>query len=288
MLGECHAHVIMDGINYKEAVSLHRQGVSEEVIHRCFSKYRDAGISFIRDGGDSYGVSQRAKEIAPEYGITYLTPIFAIHKKGHYGGIVGRAFETLSDYQELVKEVKRSGGDFIKIMVSGLLDFNQHGKLTEEGLSPELIREMVRIAHEEGMAVMAHCNGARTMEETAAAGADSIEHGAYADAAALQTMAEMGTIWTPTVSPVGNLKGGGRFCDQVTEQITAHHLEMIKSYVSLGGSIALGSDAGAWRVPHVNGLWTERAYLENIVNEEHLKNTEEKILEKFSKKDGII
>ena len=27
MLGECHAHVIMDGNNYKEAVSLHKNGV---------------------------------------------------------------------------------------------------------------------------------------------------------------------------------------------------------------------------------------------------------------------
>lgn len=288
MLGECHAHVIMDGVNYQKAVALHRQGVEESVIHKCFSKYRDAGITFIRDGGDSYGVSKKAKELAPEYGITYLTPIFAIHKKGHYGGIVGRDFETISDYHSLVKEVKRSGGDFIKIMVSGLLDFQRYGVLTEEGLSPELIREMVHIAHEEGMAVMAHCNGARTMEATAAAGADSIEHGAYGDTEALQVMAEMGTIWTPTVSPAGNLKGGGRFCDQITEQITAHHLEMIRRYAAMGGSIALGSDAGAWRVPHVDGLWTELVYLKGIVDEEHLKNTEEKIADKFSKKDVVI
>lgn len=288
MLGECHAHVIMDGVNYQKAVALHRQGVEESVIHKCFSKYRDAGITFIRDGGDSYGVSKKAKELAPEYGITYLTPIFAIHKKGHYGGIVGRAFETISDYHSLVKEVKRSGGDFVKIMVSGLLDFQRYGVLTEEGLSPELIREMVHIAHEEGMAVMAHCNGAGTMEATAAAGADSIEHGAYGDTEALQVMAEMGTIWTPTVSPAGNLKGGGRFCDQITEQITAHHLEMIRRYAAMGGSIALGSDAGAWRVPHVDGLWTELAYLKGIVDEEHLKNTEEKIADKFSKKDVVI
>lgn len=285
MLGECHAHVIMDGKNYKEAVALHKDGVREEVIRRCFSKYRDAGITFIRDGGDSYGVSARAKEIAPEYGITYLTPIFAIHKKGHYGGIVGKAFEDLEDYRKLVEEVKKAGGDFIKIMVSGLLDFHEYGKLTEQGLSQDLIREMVHIAHEEGMAVMAHCNGARTMEASAKAGADSIEHGAYSDREALEVMADCKTIWTPTVSPAGNLKGGGRFCDEVTEEITEHHLEMIRTYVSLGGSIAAGSDAGAWRVPHVEGLFTELSYLKGIVDETHLQRTEEQILEKFSKKD---
>lgn len=285
MLGECHAHVIMDGKNYKEAVALHKNGVVVDVIHSCFEKYRDAGISFIRDGGDALGVSKKAKEMAPDYGIEYLTPIFAIHKKGHYGGIVGRSFEDLKEYAKLVTEVKQQGGDFIKIMVSGLIDFSQYGVLTEAGLEPETIREMIHIAHEEGMAVMAHCNGARTMEIAAHAGVDTIEHGAYSDEQALAAMAENHVIWTPTVSPIGNLKGGGRFDDDITERIAAHHLEMIKKYEKSGGRIALGSDAGAWKVPHVDGLWTELQYLKIIVDESHLAETEKLIREKFSKRN---
>lgn len=285
MLGECHAHVIMDGKNYKEAVAIHKNGVDETVIHRCFSAYREAGITFIRDGGDSLGVSKRAKELAEDYGITYLTPVFAIHKKGHYGGIVGKAFENMKEYAELVEEVKRSGGDFIKIMVSGLIDFNEYGKLTEEGLSPELITEMVHIAHEEGMAVMAHCNGARTMESTAKAGVDSIEHGAYGDEEALRVMAECGTIWTPTVSTIGNLKGGGRFDDTVTEKIKKNHLRTVERFLEFGGRIALGSDAGAWRVLHVAGVFSEFEYLKDLAGEAHLAETEKVIREKFSKKD---
>lgn len=281
MLGECHAHVIMDGKNYKEAVSLHKNGVVEAVIHECFAKYRDAKITFIRDGGDCFGVSGRAKEIAPDYGIEYVTPMFAIHKSGHYGGIVGRGFENLKEYGQLVKEVKQAGGDFIKIMISGLIDFKAYGVLSEKGLSREMIGEMIRIAHEEGMAVMAHCNGARTMEAAAAAGVDSIEHGAYSDEPALKVMAENQVIWTPTVSPIGNLKGGGRFDDEITKKITDVHLKMIGEYVKMGGHIALGSDAGAWRVPHVEGLWTELQYLQKIVDESHLKETENIIKKKF-------
>ena len=242
MLGECHAHVIMDGKNYKEAVSLHKNGVVEDVIHNCFRKYKEAGITFIRDGGDSYNVSKRAKEIASEYGITYLTPMFAIHKKGHYGGIVGRSFQDLREYHHLVREAVDLGADFIKIMVSGLIDFHQYGILSEEGLEAYEIREMIHIAHEEGMSVMAHCNGARTMEAAADAGVDSIEHGAYSDKQALQAMAENQVIWTPTVSPIGNLKGGGRFDDKITEKITADHLTMIEKFAKLGGNVALGSE----------------------------------------------
>jgi imidazolonepropionase-like amidohydrolase len=144
---------------------------------------------------------------------------------------------------------------------------------------------MVHIAHEEGMSVMAHCNGARTMEWAAKAGVDSIEHGAYSDRQALLAMAECGTIWTPTVSPIGNLKGGGRFDDDVTEKITRNHLEKVKEFVSLGGHIALGSDAGAWRVPHVEGLHDELGYLKQVVDENHLKNTEELIRTRFLKRN---
>lgn len=32
MFGECHAHVIMDGINYKAAVALHKDGVCEAAV----------------------------------------------------------------------------------------------------------------------------------------------------------------------------------------------------------------------------------------------------------------
>lgn len=285
MLGECHAHLILDGENFKKAVSLHKNGVEETVIRERLLKYKEAGVSLIRDGGDCLGVSQRAKVLAEEYGIFYLTPVFAIHKEGHYGGIVGRGFETIKEYARLVKEAKTSGADFIKVMISGLIDFESVGRLTEEGLSKELIHEMVHIAHEEGMAVMAHCNGARTLEAAADAGVDSVEHGAYADWDSLQAMKEHGVIWTPTVSPLGNLKGGGRFRDAVTMQITENHMEQVKRFVLLGGQIALGSDAGAWRVPHVEGLWTELQYLKEIVDEEHLKRSEDLIKEKFSRRN---
>ena len=36
MFGECHAHVIMDGVNYKRAVGIHEDGVKDDVIRSCF------------------------------------------------------------------------------------------------------------------------------------------------------------------------------------------------------------------------------------------------------------
>ena len=89
MFGECHAHMIMDGVNYKKAVAQHKDKVVDAVIRQRFEEYAKRGIFFIRDGGDACAVTKRAAQLACEYGITYRTPVFAIHKRGHYGGIVG-------------------------------------------------------------------------------------------------------------------------------------------------------------------------------------------------------
>ena len=107
MFGECHAHMLMDGIDYREAVKLHRESVCESKIREYFEAYRRAGVSFVRDGGDNCGVSRRAAQIAGEYGIDYRTPVFAIHKEGHYGRIVGRSFGNMREFHQRVREADR-------------------------------------------------------------------------------------------------------------------------------------------------------------------------------------
>jgi imidazolonepropionase-like amidohydrolase len=150
-------------------------------------------------------------------------------------------------------------------MISGLMDFDSFGVLTEEGFPAEEIRELIHIAHTEGFAVMAHCNGARTAEAAAACGVDSIEHGAYLDKAALQTMAENRTVWVPTLSTIGNLRGTGRFSEKDVERIFESASENCAAFAAMGGLIAPGTDAGAWRVPH--GSKTEEIYLRDILGE---------------------
>lgn len=153
-------HMIMDGVNYKKAVAQHKDGVVDAVIRQRFEEYTKRGIFFIRDGGDACGVSKRAAQLACEYGITYRTPVFALHKRGHYGGIVGLPFSDFSEYRDRIAQVRTQGGHFIKLMFSGILDFSRGGAMTEAPLQRDEIRELIHIAHEEGFSVMAHVNGA--------------------------------------------------------------------------------------------------------------------------------
>ena len=259
MYCDCHIHMVLDGRDWKAAIAAHQNGPADNIIRARLEEYRRQGFTYLRDGGDRWGVGKRARELAPEYGIRYRTPLAPLCKAGHYGGFIGRKYENLREYAALVSDLRRQGADFVKIMISGLMDFDRFGVLTEEGLPPQELAELIHIAHEEGFAVMAHANGARTVEAAARAGVDSVEHGAYLDDDALAAMAEKGTVWVPTLSTIGNLRGAGRFDQGAVSRILASAMKNVGSFAALGGSLAPGTDAGAWNVPH--GSRTEYALL---------------------------
>lgn len=250
MLYDCHMHMVLDGADWKAAIARHKDTPEEPWIRRVLAAYRDAGFVYLRDGGDRWGVGAKARALAPEYGIRYRTPLSPLCKAGHYGGFIGTRYENLREFTALVKQQRQAGADFIKIMISGLMDFDRCSILTEDGLPAGEIRELISIAHGEGFAVMAHANGAATVEAAAAAGVDSVEHGAYLNADALHAMAENGTVWVPTLSTIGNLRGKGRFSESAVQAILESALANVDTFASLGGLLAPGTDAGAWAVPH--------------------------------------
>lgn len=262
---DCHIHMVLDGQDWKAAIAAHREAPNDAIIRMNLRRWQAAGMTYLREGGDRWGVGARARALAPEYGIRLVTPLSPLYKAGHYGSFIGTAFETPQEYAALVAKQKKDGADFIKIMISGLMDFDRFGVLTQEGLEPALIQELVHIAHEEGLAVMAHANGARTVRAAAQAGVDSIEHGAYLDEEALHAMQENGTVWVPTLSTIGNLRGKGRFQEQAVAQIFQSAAENVRRFAALGGLLAPGSDAGAWAVPH--GSLSEYQLLRDVLGE---------------------
>ena len=268
MFGECHAHIIMDGVNYRRAVDMHKNGPDDQIIKAHLKAYQDKGITFVRDGGDALGVSLRAKEIAPEYGIDYRTPVFAIHKEGHYGSIVGKSFATMREFHDRVLETKKAGADFIKIMTTGIMDFNAHGAVTGTPLDAAEVKEMVHIAHEEGMNVMSHTNGDYGVQAAVEAGVDSLEHGNYMNEDSLAMLAQSHTVWVPTLVTVRNLMGDGRYEDEVLWPIIESAKENVRKAFQLGIKVAPGSDAGAYRVLHGQGIQDEMDSFVEFLEEE--------------------
>ena len=79
-------------------------------------------------------------------------------------------------------------------------------------------------------------------------------------------MAEHSTVWVPTISTVANLRGKGRFNEEAVQGIFASTAEKLREFAAMGGTIAPGSDAGAWAVTH--GCESEVPLLREILGAE--------------------
>ena len=282
MRADCHMHMILDGYEWRSAIARHSTRPDDVWIRQQLKTYQELGFAYLRDGGDRWGAGKRARDFAAEYGIRYRTPLAPLCKRGHYGAFIGETYENFREYAALVREHRENGADFIKIMISGLMDFDRFGVLTEPGYPADQIRELIHIAHEEGFSVMAHCNGAATAIAAAEAGIESVDHGAYLNKEALHAMAENKVVWVPTLSTIGNLRGRGRFEETAVRSILDSAMENVYQFAHMGGLLAPGTDAGAWAVPH--GSLTEFELLREVLGSDTatvLEQGTNAIMEKF-------
>ena len=268
---ECHGHIFMNGVDYQTAAGLHRNGVDRKAVRENLEMLRRCGVTYFRDGGDALGVSRFAAAIAGAYGIDYVTPVFAIHRQGYYGNIVGRGYDTLSEYRRLVARAKDEGCDFIKLMFSGLVCFDEYGHLSCPPLPSGEIRELVHIAHGEGFRVMAHVNGADAVRAALEAGTDSIEHGYYMDSSCIDLLVESGAVWVPTFAAIAAFMGRPGCDNRVTKRILAQQAKNLRAALSARALVATGSDSGAVGVRHGEGICTETRLLQESAGEELAK-----------------
>ena len=264
---DCHIHMILDGVYFADAINEHKAAVREDLVRQRLQCYKDEGVSYLRDGGDAHNVSLFARSIAHEYGIEYRTPAFPIHKKGRYGAFIGVGYETENDYLALLDKAEAYGADFIKLMLSGIMDFNEYGTLSCEPIDADEMKKLISLAHDRGFAVMAHLNGDDTIKNALAAGVDSIEHGNFMSEDTVKRLADSAAVWVPTVSPVLNCVGTGRFSDEQLLKIGGSLLKNISLASSMGAYIALGSDGGAWKVPHGKCVSDELGYMRLALGE---------------------
>ena len=262
MFGDLHIHMILDGVYYRAAIDAHRQQPADNLIRVRLADYQARGIRFLRDGGDAWGVSLQAKALAAQYGIDYRSPAFPIHLQGHYGGFIGRGFSTWQELSALLRQIRQQGGDFVKLMISGLIDFSRPDALTEASPPADSIHRMVAMAHDAGFAVMVHANGDDSVNAALDEKAESVEHGAFLHEETLLRLAQSSAVWVPTLSTVGDLIGSGRYPDEVLRPLLARQQEKAAFVAAHGGLVGLGSDAGAYRVCHGQAALDEYAYLQ--------------------------
>ena len=72
---DCHIHMVLDGLHWKTSIARHQDAPCDAFIHHTLQTYRTLGYTYLRDGGDRWGVGKRARQLAADYGICYRTPL---------------------------------------------------------------------------------------------------------------------------------------------------------------------------------------------------------------------
>ena len=152
---------------------------------------------------------------------------------------------------EKVRKASRAGADVIKITATGGV-LSQQGRGLEGHFSKAELDSIATTAHSLGLKVMAHAHGARGIEDAAAAGIDSIEHGTFADDAALKVMKAKGTYLVPTLMAFEGIKerlGKGIYTPTVEEKVRMTMGNVGRAVTrakALGVPVAFGTDAGVF------------------------------------------
>ncbi len=151
-----------------------------------------------------------------------------------------------------VREVIRSGADWVKIATTGGVGSPRGGPATRQFTLEEL-RAMVDEAHAAGKGVMVHAHGGDGIKICLEAGVDSIEHAAVADQADIERMARLGIWLVPTLSVTARMKERLYADPQSLPWYTAAKLPAVlrtqrrnfRYALECGVKIAMGTDAGA-------------------------------------------
>ncbi len=228
----------------------------------------EAGFTTVRDLGARDIEAGFALRNAINQGIVAGPRIFAAGKSiattgGHADptnglredlrGDPGPKEGVINGPDEALKAVRQrytAGSDVIKLTVTGgvlsLAKSGDNPQFTDDELGAIMIA-----ARDYNFVVAVHAHGAEGMKRAIRAGVDSVEHGTYMDAEAMELMKERGTWYVPTISAgkwVADLsEQEGKLPDVVRPKAAAVGPKIQSTLAEAfrqGVPIAFGTDAG--------------------------------------------
>lgn len=266
-LVEAHCHLFLDGgeLDFKARSAYLKEPLDEMAAHarRNVQANLAAGVTLIRDAGDKHGINHRMRaESQGVPGPRVRSPGLGVRKPKRYGGFMAREVETEADIRAAVAELLETG-DALKIILTGIIDFEAGRVLGEPQFDLGEAQLMVQLAHARGKLTYAHCSGIKGLDVAAGAGISSIEHGFFMERRILEVMTEKGLAWVPTFSPVHfqwarpELAGWDAPTVANLRSILDSHLEHIRLAAEMGVALVAGSDAGSHGVRHGEALIDE-------------------------------
>lgn len=268
LIVDSHIHIFHNTLFTKREWNNSTIDFKINCLDRILKTYKKNGVLALRDGGDGIFASCLARKVAREEGIIYRSPIFAISKKDHYGLFLGRSVCGIDDFKNEFNTLKENKLDHLKIILTGIVNFNRFGDVGDIAFTYDELEYMVKSAREYGVPIMVHANGSEGVSIAIKAGVDTIEHGFLISNKELCGMAEKEIIWVPTLSPLGNILDAKdpNFKNQldIIEKVYVIQVKNIIKAYEIGVKIALGSDAGSYGVTHGTGIFDEIRHFQHI------------------------
>ncbi len=250
----CHAHLGWDGYGdlQDESVEAAQHPVHAGVrVARNLHASLEAGVTTIRDLGVHHtGLAGRDMvRRGLVAGPRVVAAGAAIACTGGHTWWCLREADGPDDVRRAVREQKRAGADWIKIMASG------H---EEKEYTDAEIQAAADEAHTLGLKITAHATFTPAAKACVQAGFDGIEHGGNYSPEVEQMIAQRGVWVTPTFSPLLlqarlGLDWGMRREDVETRRRTLANpvrLQGVARLKKAGAKLAFGTDAGSPVVPH--------------------------------------
>jgi imidazolonepropionase-like amidohydrolase len=277
---EAHAHLFLDGAPVAfEQRAAYLKKPADWMLARArarWPKILACGVGAVRDAGDKHGVGLAlAKEARARQGELADTPFIdspgpGIHHRGRYGAFMGQPIEDYATPADCVAARVRDGAARIKLIATGIINFQAGKVTTPPQMSGEEIAQLVAAARQHARPTFAHASGADGIENCITGAVDTIEHGFFITPEQLAKMRDRHIAWVPTFAPV-QLQIDRAADLGWSEEIVGHlkriiesHQEMLRRSHELGVTVLAGSDAGSCGVPHGIGLLREMCQMERV------------------------
>jgi imidazolonepropionase-like amidohydrolase len=202
---------------------------SRELVNAGLAAHRAAGELVVRDAGALPGVTPEGRD-----GVVVISCGPLLAPAGHFMPHLHDPVAPAEAAAVAAASI-RSGRPWGKV----ILDFpgpDGNPLNPRLGYEPAVLRDIAAAVHEAGGRLATHVMGEH-VDIAIEAGADSIEHGNFADADAVREMARRGIAWVPTLGTVAE-----RYLERMAPALLDRQRETLPLAAELGVTVLAGTD----------------------------------------------